>query len=201
MAISCWISGAFYCDRLSALVLEVTEFRVLQACSGELICERICSVLPGGHRAKVWVFPAPAEAYESKVLVWSAMTTFEGNVFPRVFVLAAMLLIPAGTITSQQPMQSQRFPQFENEDVAVWRTVVTPNAPLNMHTHQHPRVIVALSGGRMKVVYDDQTSESHSWETGHAYWLDINEGKKRHADVNVGDKPIEVMVVELKKSN
>src|ERR1700728_4120798 len=75
-----------------------------------------------------------------------------------------------------------------------------PNAPLAMHTHDHPRVIVALSGGTMKIVNEDGTSEVHQWETGKAYWLSLEEGKRRHADANQGDKPIEVIVVELKNA-
>ena len=94
----------------------------------------------------------------------------------------------------------QRTLQFENEDVAVWKAVVPPNAPLAMHTHQHPRVIVALTGGTMKVINEDGTSEMHPWETGKAYWLPLSEGLKRHADQNTGSTPIEVMVVELKKA-
>jgi hypothetical protein len=116
-----------------------------------------------------------------------------------VFVFA-ILLIPFGTLTSQQPAAPQRVPQFENDDVAVWKTTVMPHAPLAMHTHEHPRVIVALSGGTMKVVYENGTSEVHQWDTGKAYWLSAEEGKKRHADANQGDKPIEVMVVELKNA-
>ena len=109
-------------------------------------------------------------------------------------------LTPFGVLSPQQVSQTQRVPQFENEAVSVWKTVVMPNAPLNMHTHQHPRVIIALSGGTMKVVNEDGTSEAHQWEAGKAYWLSSEEGKKRHADVNQGSKPIEVMVVELKNS-
>ena len=93
-----------------------------------------------------------------------------------------------------------RTPQFENDEVAVWKTVVPPNAPLTMHTHAHPRIIVALVGGAMQIVNEDGTSESHPWETGKAYWLPATEGLKRHADSNTGTKPIEVMVIELKKS-
>jgi quercetin dioxygenase-like cupin family protein len=119
----------------------------------------------------------------------------------RVALLCAVFLLPFRTMTPQQAAQSQRFPQFENEEVSVWKTVVTPNAPLAMHTHQHPRVIIALSGGAMKVVNEDGTSEMHPWETGKAYWLPASEGLKRHADQNTGNKPIEVMVVELKKAN
>ena len=70
-----------------------------------------------------------------------------------------------------------------------------------MHTHQHPRVIIPLVGGSMKVVYEDGTSETHNWQSGKAYWLPSAEGKKRHADVNTRSSPIEVMVVEVKKAN
>src|SRR5271168_469319 len=119
---------------------------------------------------------------------------------PRAVLVSAIALTPCSTLTPQQVSQVQRFPQFENQDVKVWKTIVIPNAPLTMHTHQHPRVIIALTGGTMKVVNEDGTSELHRWETGKAYWLSAVEGKKRHADANAGTQPIEVMVVELKNS-
>jgi beta-alanine degradation protein BauB len=118
----------------------------------------------------------------------------------RVLLVSAIALTPFSALTPQQVTLVQRVPQFENQDVKVWKTIVMPNTPLTMHTHQHPRVIIALSGGTMKVVNEDGTSEVHTWETGKAYWLSAEEGKKRHADVNQGDKPIEVMVVELENA-
>jgi hypothetical protein len=92
-----------------------------------------------------------------------------------------------------------RFPQFENEDVKVWKSVVMPNQPLAMHRHDHPRVIVALQGGTMKIVEQGGASEEHVWKTGKAYWLPANAPGTQHADVNAGEKAIEVMVVELEK--
>jgi len=94
-----------------------------------------------------------------------------------------------------------RIPQFENEDVKVWKTTVMPNAPLQMHRHEHPRVIIPLAGGTMKIVESDGKSEEHIWENGKAYWLPKNPANTMHADVNAGDKPIVVMVVELEKEN
>ena len=122
----------------------------------------------------------------------------------RQLAFLTLFLITCSMLFSQSSsvlVSAQRTPQFENENVAVWKTVVPPNAPLTMHTHQHPRVIIALTGGTMKVVYEDGTSEMHNWETGKAYWLPTSEGLKRHADVNTGSKRIEVMVVELKKAD
>jgi quercetin dioxygenase-like cupin family protein len=116
----------------------------------------------------------------------------------RSIILSAILLIASSALAPQQANQTQRIPQFENEDVKVWKSIVLPNAPLAMHRHEHPRVIIAMIGGTMKIVEQSGSSESHNWETGKAYWLPANSPNQLHADVNAGNKPIEVMVVELK---
>jgi beta-alanine degradation protein BauB len=110
------------------------------------------------------------------------------------------LLLGVGVMRSQQGTTgTQRIVQFENDDVKVWKSIVVPHAPLTMHRHEHERVIIALKGGTMKIVEQTGTSEAHVWETGKAYWLPANAPGTMHADVNAGDQPIEVMVVELKK--
>jgi oxalate decarboxylase/phosphoglucose isomerase-like protein (cupin superfamily) len=67
-----------------------------------------------------------------------------------------------------------------------------------MHRHEHGRVIIPLQGGTMNIVQQNGPTESHVWEVGKAYWLPMSPPGTMHADVNSGDKPIEVMVVELK---
>jgi quercetin dioxygenase-like cupin family protein len=125
-------------------------------------------------------------------------------ILSRGILLFAMLAGISGLTGTQQKQtpqaqkQTQRIPQFDNEDVKVWRSVIAPNAPLTMHRHEHPRVIVALNGGTISIVEDHGKSEAHVWETGKAYWLPANAPNTMHADVNNGDQPIEVMVVELK---
>lgn len=117
----------------------------------------------------------------------------------RLAACAVLLIGALGVVRSQQgTSQTQRFPQFENQEVKVWRSVVMPNAPLAMHRHDHPRVLIALSGGTMRIVEQNGATEEHVWETGKAYWLPSNPPNTMHADVNAGNKPIEVMVVELK---
>jgi hypothetical protein len=101
--------------------------------------------------------------------------------------------------TGTQQTGTQRIVQFENDDVKVWKSIVVPNAPLTMHRHEHGRVIIPLRGGTMKIVEQSGGSEAQVWETGKAYWLPKNAPNTMHADVNAGDQPIEVMVVELKK--
>ena len=114
-----------------------------------------------------------------------------------VFV-AASLSLAAAVVNPQQGNQTQRYPQFENTEVKVWKSVVMPNTPLALHRHEHGRVIIALAGGTMKIVESGGRQEMHEWETGKAYWLPRNAPGEMHSDVNAGDKPIEVMVVELK---
>lgn len=103
------------------------------------------------------------------------------------------------THSRQNAAQTQRVPQFENEDVKVWKSVILPNQPLTMHHHDHPRVIIALKGGSVEIVDQSGAKESHVWETAKAYWLPANPPNRQHADVNIGDQPVEVMVVELEK--
>ena len=100
----------------------------------------------------------------------------------------------------QQASQSRREPQFENEDVRVWKSIVLPNQPLALHRHDHGRTIVALKGGTMEVVDGKgQTKKKMVWESGKAYWLGVDPAGEQHADLNRGPEPIEVMVVEMRK--
>jgi quercetin dioxygenase-like cupin family protein len=105
-------------------------------------------------------------------------------------------------LASQQgAMKTERISQFENDEVNVWKSIIAPNSPLPLHRHDHPRVITALVGGTMKIEEQDGSSETHVWETGKSYWLSANAPGTLHTDVNTGNNPIEVMVVELKKAN
>jgi beta-alanine degradation protein BauB len=113
-----------------------------------------------------------------------------------LLALTSLLLLTAST----QPGPSKRIPQFENDQVKVWKSIVMPNAPLALHRHDHPRVIIALSGGTMKIVTQSGTTEVHQWDTGKAYWLPANTPGELHTDVNAGTQPIEVMVVELENA-
>ena len=117
------------------------------------------------------------------------------------FVVLTGLAFAAGFAVAETTAQTGRLQLFENAEVKVWKSVVMPNNPLPLHRHEHPRVIVALQGGTMKIQEETGASEVQQWETGKAYWLPANAPGTRHQDVNVGDKPIEVVVVELQKAN
>ena len=64
-----------------------------------------------------------------------------------VSVAAASVLLLASGV----PGGTQRVEQFDNSEVHVWKAIITPGAPLTMHRHDHPRVIVALDGGNINL--------------------------------------------------
>jgi hypothetical protein len=117
----------------------------------------------------------------------------------KVVLLVPAVLLTAIALTPQDKAQTQRIPQFENDDVRVWRSVVVPNAPLTMHRHDHARVIIPVVGGSMKIVQQSGATQTHQWDAGKAYWLTADPPNQLHVDVNAGTSPIEVMVVELKQ--
>ena len=105
----------------------------------------------------------------------------------------------AGTF-QQQAAQTRREPQFENEHVRVWKSIILPNQPLALHRHDHGRTIVALKGGTLDVVgAKGETMKKMTWESGKAYWLGPDLPGEQHGDLNRGAAPIEVIVVEMRR--
>jgi hypothetical protein len=105
----------------------------------------------------------------------------------------------AGTF-QQQAAQTRREPQFDNEHVRVWKSIILPNQPLALHRHDHGRTIVALKGGTLDVVgAKGETMKKMTWESGKAYWLGPDLPGEQHGDLNRGAEPIEVIVVEMRR--
>lgn len=100
----------------------------------------------------------------------------------------------------QQAGGTRREPQFDNDHVRVWKSIIMPNQPLALHRHDHGRTIVALKGGTLDIVdAKGQTTKKMTWETGKAYWLDVDPPGQQHGDMNRGTEPIEVIVVEMRR--
>jgi quercetin dioxygenase-like cupin family protein len=120
----------------------------------------------------------------------------------RVFMMALALGLGGAEASRPAPDDepapvTRRIPQFENDAVRVWKSVIVPGQPLSLHRHERGRVIVALKGGTLEVVKESGESHPLRWETGKAYWLAADPPGERHGDRNPGPEAIEVMVVEL----
>jgi len=116
-----------------------------------------------------------------------------------LFVLVFASGVAVGAL-QQQASGTRREPQFENEHVQVWKSIIMPNQPLALHRHDFGRTIVALKGGTLDIVdANGRTTHQEKWETGKAYWLGADPPGQMHGDMNRGKEPIEVIVVQLKK--
>ena len=115
-------------------------------------------------------------------------------------LLSLAFLAGAAGVWGQQATQTRREPQFENDHVRVWKSIIMPNQPLTLHRHDHGRTIVVLNGGTLDVVDGKgQTVKKLEWETGKVYWLDADPPGQQHGDINRGTAPVEVVVVEMRK--
>ncbi len=116
-----------------------------------------------------------------------------------LFWLAVLAIVPIAVAMAQQSdSETRRIPQFENEHVKVWKSIILPDQPLSMHRHEHSRALIALTDGVLDIVQDSGERETVHWEAGTAYWLTHDEAGTLHADVNNSGASIEVIVVELK---
>lgn len=118
-----------------------------------------------------------------------------------VLIVGLAIMGSAGIGYAAGTTQTGRTPLFENPQARVWKSVIAPNSPLPFHRHEHPRALIALKGGTMKILEATGESETHEWKAGQAYWLPANAPGTTHQDVNVGAEPIEVIVVELSKES
>ena len=116
-------------------------------------------------------------------------------------LIGAAFLAGTGVMWAQQQQSgTRREPQFENEHLKTWKSIIMPKQPLTQHRHEFGRALIALTDGELQVV-DPQgkVKTTYKWEKGKAYWLPADPPGETHADVNETSKPIEVIVVELRR--
>ena len=114
-------------------------------------------------------------------------------------IITLIAVFATGVVIGQQASTSRREPQFENSEVQVWKSVISPGTPLGLHRHDHGRALISLNGGTLNVVdAAGKVIDVYKLEAGKAMWLDADKAGTQHADVNPGKTPVEVIVVQLK---
>jgi beta-alanine degradation protein BauB len=116
--------------------------------------------------------------------------------------LCALSFVAGGGVmwAQQQAQQSRREPQFENDQLRVWKSIIMPGQPLALHRHEHGRALVSLNGGELRVVdKDNKVLDTYKLKAGTATWLGADPPGQMHADVNPGTTPVEVIVVQLQQ--
>jgi len=95
--------------------------------------------------------------------------------------------------------KTHRVPLLENRKVNAWKTIIMPNQPLKMHRHEYDRIVIGLNGGTLTKIEKTGETSKLIFENNKVYWLPKDPPNTLHADINESNKPIEVIVIELKK--
>ncbi len=114
----------------------------------------------------------------------------------RVLFLLAVFSVAAFTAKAQDPVKvdpKHYKVEFENAQVRVLRIQYGPHDKSVMHDHPD-RVGVILTEEHVRVTFPDGKTEEHTNKPGDALWG----AKGKHLPENLGDKPFEVILVELK---
>lgn len=84
--------------------------------------------------------------------------------------------------------------EFENDEVRVLRIAYGPGEKSKMHSHSEG-VVVFLTDGKGRFTFPDGKTQDMQFEAGQVIWTDGT----THQPENTGDKPFEVIQIEMKK--
>lgn len=117
-------------------------------------------------------------------------------------LLASLLVLASANADATRP-HTTRMPQFTNDEVAVWETVVYPSTRqlLKMHRHDYDRIVVAFDDGKLKITSNKGKTHLLTLKKHKAYFLKKDPPGETHTDENLGSHPLKVMVVELKNES
>jgi quercetin dioxygenase-like cupin family protein len=115
---------------------------------------------------------------------------------PSIFSVLFAVIILSGFSLAQDAVKvdSKHYKvEFENDQVRVLRINYEPGEKGVMHSHPEG-VVVFLSDGKGKFTYPDGKTEEREFKSDLVIWTDST----THQPENTGDKPFEVIQIELK---
>ncbi len=114
-------------------------------------------------------------------------------------MLLALVLLAVGPALAQDPVEvdSDHYRLvFENDDVRVLRISYGPHEKSVMHYHPAGVVVFLTNGKTRFTLLDGQTVEIEG-NAHEAIWTEAGP----HLPQNIGDQPLEVILVEVKASS
>ena len=111
-------------------------------------------------------------------------------------VLGGAGLLAGAAASAQDPLKvdAKHYKvEFENDKVRVLRITYGPHEKSVMH-HHPASVAVFLSDGQSRFTMPDGKTQDVPFKAGSVQWSDAG----KHLPENVGDKPFELILVELK---
>jgi len=113
-----------------------------------------------------------------------------------LLILFLFVFVTAGVAQDPVKVDGKHYKvEFENDEVRVLRITYGPNEKSVMHDHPDS-VAVSLSEQRVRFTLPDGKTEEQTFKTGTTVWAPAG----KHLPENLGDKPFELILVELKKA-
>ena len=117
-------------------------------------------------------------------------------------VIISLSLFCAMNVAYADAPATKRIPQFSNDKVTVWETIIYPTAKqsLVMHRHDNDRVLVSFDDGMLKITNDKGVTHYLKLEKNKSYYLTKDVPGEKHMDENISKHPIKVLVIQLAES-
>lgn len=90
--------------------------------------------------------------------------------------------------------------QLENDQFCVSKVVIEPQEEIGWHRDALPQIVIGLRGGTITRLESDGREVDVQFPTGKAVYRPVDPEDELHKSVNKSDKPIEIMIVQLKNS-
>jgi quercetin dioxygenase-like cupin family protein len=113
-----------------------------------------------------------------------------------LFVLAVLLFASAAPALAQDAakVDSKHYKvEFENAQVRILRVTYPPNEKSVMHSHPNS-VAIFLTDAKVKFTLPGGKTQDMTVKAGTSQWT----AATKHLPENVGDKPFELILVEMK---
>lgn len=118
-----------------------------------------------------------------------------------MFKVIVLLFVFGSQLAVSATCETKREIYIENKSTKVWKTTICPHQTLPFHSHAFARVAIPESDGQLQVLYRSGKTEMLKLEKQVPLFLSVAQGRESHQEVNTGSQPIQITVIELRKSH
>jgi hypothetical protein len=90
--------------------------------------------------------------------------------------------------------------QFENDQVRASKMKIMAHEEIGLHRDDYSQVVISLKGGKLTRLEEDGSMTDIDFPKGEAVYREADPLDQFHRSVNKTCKPIELIVIELKRS-
>jgi len=110
-----------------------------------------------------------------------------------IFALSACLLLCKASAVESAV-------QFENDSVTALKVKIMAHEEIGLHRDEYPQIVFSVKGGTITRIEMDGSTREVVFPKGEAVYRDADPVGELHRSVNNTCKPIELLIVQLKKN-